>query len=100
MAICASATFVITADGYARSDGVVILYLQRAKDAKRCYATVVKAESKQIGNQENGYAEISSSNVSNILEHFYSECNIDVKEVDYVEAYGCAKKVIINAAPI
>lgn len=86
-------TFNFTASGYARSDGVVVLYIQQACDAKRSYATIVNVKTKYNGNQSAGYLDKSSLNMTNFINEFYAECEVNPEDVEFVEGYGCANKV-------
>ena len=41
-------------DGYCRSEGVVVVYLQKRSNAKRIYCTVVHSKTNSDGNKEQG----------------------------------------------
>ncbi len=45
---------VILGNGYCRSEAVVAIYLQKEKDAKRVYATVVHSRNNCDGNKKEG----------------------------------------------
>ncbi|XP_025160329.1 fatty acid synthase-like [Harpegnathos saltator] len=55
--------------GYMRSEATVVIYLQKAKNAKRIYATLVYSK-------------------TNCDEDFYDECGITPEELSYIEAHG------------
>ena len=44
----------ISGDGYCRSEGIVAIYLQKHKDAKRIYSTIVHSKTNSDGNKEQG----------------------------------------------
>lgn len=82
----------ITANGGCRSEGVVSFFLQKAKDAKRNYATVVTVTSDCLG-----LRACSLINFDNLLSerllNFYKNNNIDPDEIAYLEADGSGFKV-------
>ncbi|RZB84952.1 fatty acid synthase, partial [Asbolus verrucosus] len=80
------------AQGYARSDGIVVLYIQRASEARRCYATIVNCATQFDGNREGTLIDIDANNMAEFINDFYEECKVDPNEVEFVEAYGCALK--------
>nr|QCW07585.1 fatty acid synthase 5 [Blattella germanica] len=80
------------ADGYARSEGVVAMFLQRARDARRIYATVVNAEFDAFGNRDIGYTTPYGAPLANLMKHFYDSCGIDPNDIDYLEAEGLGTK--------
>lgn len=51
---CQIATFILTGNGYCRSEAVVMVFLQKSADAKRIYATVVHSGNNADGNKEQG----------------------------------------------
>jgi len=76
------------ADGYLRSEAVVTVYLQRLKNAKRVYATIVNVNANSDGYKEQGITFPSSEMQIKLLEEVYEECNISPATLDYVEAHG------------
>jgi hypothetical protein len=44
--------FFISGDGYCRSEGIIAIYLQKHKDAKRIYSTIVHSKTNSDGNKE------------------------------------------------
>ncbi|PSN47327.1 hypothetical protein C0J52_04406 [Blattella germanica] len=81
-----------SSDGYARSEGVVAMFLQRARDARRIYATVVNAEFDAFGNRDIGYTTPYGAPLANLMKHFYDSCGIDPNDIDYLEAEGLGTK--------
>ena len=66
--------FFLAANGYARSEAVIIVYLQKAKDARRVYATVIHAKTNCDGYKEQGITYPSGPLQQRLLEEFYEEC--------------------------
>lgn len=82
--------FSFTADGYARSEAVSVMLLQRARDARRCHATIVNVMNRSMTRSNNLYFEPNQDSWKELFEKFYAECNIDPKEVVYLESDGTA----------
>jgi fatty acid synthase len=86
--------FVIcTANGYARSEAACVMFLQKARDAKRVYATVVHAKNSSDGFKDQGILHPSRNSQKLLLEQCYQECGTDPRTVKYFEAHGTATKV-------
>lgn len=81
------------AHGYARSDGVVILFLQKASEAKRSYGSIIHLKTEFNGGTNDELLKISSPLMTDFLKNFYSDCPVKPEEIDYVETYGCGVKV-------
>ncbi|XP_038216620.1 fatty acid synthase-like [Zerene cesonia] len=88
-------SFDKNACGCAKSEAINVLFVQKAKDARRIYAEVVYAKSEFSGfvNGQNGpkygfYRE--PEKLESFLNQFYKEAQVDPKEVQYVEAAGSA----------
>ncbi|XP_070161148.1 fatty acid synthase-like [Polyergus mexicanus] len=88
--VCRS--FDENANGYMRSETISIIYLQKAKKAKRIYATVVYAKTNCDGYKEQGITFPSSKMQGALLQEFYDECGISSSCVNYMEAHGTATK--------
>ncbi|XP_017779765.1 PREDICTED: fatty acid synthase-like isoform X2 [Nicrophorus vespilloides] len=84
--------FDADASGYARSDGIIVMYIQRAEDAKRAYATIVGTATQFNGHREGTLMEVDRPSMVSFMQEFYSNCKIDPKDVDLVECYGCGIK--------
>ena len=82
-----------TADGYARSEAVCVIFLQKARDAKRVYAKVVHAKTNCDGYKEEGISFPSRLLQTQLLEQFYEECCINPASVDFIEAHATGTKV-------
>lgn len=86
--------FDADAKGYARSEGVVILYIQRSVDARRHYASVVNVATRFDGTTADSFLSIDEDNMVKFLEEFYEKCKVKPNDVEFVETYGCALKEI------
>lgn len=76
-----------------RSEAITVAFLQKAKDAKRIYATLVHAKTNCDGFKEQGVTFPSSHVQSVLLDEFYLECGIPPSKVSYVEAHGTGTRV-------
>jgi fatty acid synthase, animal type len=80
--------FDINATGYTRSEAVSILFLQKAKDAKRVYGSVVYSKTNYDGYKADGIIHPCSYMEAQLLTEFYQDIGIDPASVAYVEANG------------
>ncbi|XP_067204477.1 fatty acid synthase-like [Linepithema humile] len=85
--------FDTAASGYSRSEAVSVVYLQKAKNAKRIYAICKQIKLNNDGYKEQGITFPSSHMQSALLTEFYNECKIPPSDLDYIEAHGTATKV-------
>ncbi|XP_014482327.1 PREDICTED: fatty acid synthase-like [Dinoponera quadriceps] len=74
--------------GYMRSEAIAIVYLQKAKDARRIYATYVYAKTNSDGFKQEGITYPSFSMQKKLLEEFYNECDVAPEMLSYMEAHG------------
>ncbi|KMQ82768.1 fatty acid synthase, partial [Lasius niger] len=81
-------SFDITADGYVRAEAVVAIYLQKATNARRIYATVINTAINTDGYKSKDIINPSSDMQYLMLREIYSEAGINPEDVDYVEAHG------------
>nr|XP_012224502.1 PREDICTED: fatty acid synthase-like [Linepithema humile] len=82
-----------TANGYTRSEAATVLYLQKAKNAKRVYAICKHIKLNNDGYKEEGITYPSTHMQSALLTEFYNECGVSPTCLDYVEAHGTGTKV-------
>ncbi|XP_011705048.1 PREDICTED: fatty acid synthase-like, partial [Wasmannia auropunctata] len=80
------------ANGYCRSETVAVIYLQKAKHAKRIYGTCPHIKLNNDGYKEEGITYPSTLMQSTLLMEFYNECGISKLCLDYIEAHGTATK--------
>lgn len=81
------------ANGYCRSEAIATIFLQKSKDAKRIYSTVVHVKTNCDGFKEEGITFPSAALQHRLLREFYEECNVDPSTVAWVEAHGTGTKV-------
>ncbi|XP_046963777.1 fatty acid synthase-like [Vanessa cardui] len=89
--ICNS--FDNSANGYARSEAIVVCFLQKAKDSRRVYAQVVHAKTNCDGYKEHGISYPSGDMQRVLIDEFYEECSIKPTALEYLEAHGTGTKV-------
>lgn len=85
--------FDASGNGYVRSEGVVVILLQKASEAKRIYATVVHSKANTDGFKEQGITFPSGHIQKKLLEDIYKEAAINPADVAFVEAHGTGTKV-------
>ncbi len=76
-----------------RSEAIVVIYLQKACDAKRIYASVVNARTNTDGNKDEGITFPSGACQKRLIQEVYAEVNVNPADVAYVEAHGTGTKV-------
>lgn len=85
--------FDASGNGYVRSEGAVVVLLQKASASKRVYATVLGAKTNTDGNKEQGITFPSGGMQNRLIREVYDEIGIKPEEVSYVEAHGTGTKV-------
>ncbi|KYN04769.1 Fatty acid synthase [Cyphomyrmex costatus] len=80
-------------NGYSRSEAIVVIYLQKAKNAKRIYAICPHIKLNSDGYKEEGITHPSLLMQSALLKECYKECGIPTTCLDYIEAHGTGTKV-------
>ncbi|XP_044764314.1 fatty acid synthase-like [Coccinella septempunctata] len=86
-------TFDESGDGYARSEAIACILLQKAKDSRRIYATMLHAKTNCDGYKEQGITYPSGETQTKLLTEFYNECNVDPRSLSFLEAHGTGTKV-------
>ncbi|XP_015515781.2 fatty acid synthase [Neodiprion lecontei] len=86
-------SFDADANGYVRSETISVIFLQKAKNAKRIYAKVVHTKTNCDGFKEQGITFPSTVMQSALLQQFYKECRVSPSSLAYVEAHGTGTKV-------
>lgn len=76
-----------SADGYCRSEAIVVTLLERRDLAKRIYATVVACKSNSDGYKEEGITFPSMDSQRKLIEQVYSEAQINPADIGYIEAH-------------
>ncbi|XP_011503082.1 PREDICTED: fatty acid synthase-like [Ceratosolen solmsi marchali] len=86
-------SFDDAADGYARSEAICVVFLQKAKEAKRIYATLVHGKLNCDGFKEQGITFPSTRMQSLLFKECYMECGIPPTMINYIEAHGTGTRV-------
>lgn len=76
-----------SAAGFCKAESIGILYLQRARDARRVYARVVNVRSNHDGSKPLFLSPHGPSQAK-LLKMVYDEANIDVNSVAWIEAHA------------
>ncbi|XP_076294356.1 fatty acid synthase-like isoform X2 [Lasioglossum baleicum] len=90
---CRCKSFDAKANGYVRSEAISVIFLQKAKDAKRIYATVVYTKTNCDGYKEQGISFPASAIQKKLLEEFYRDCKLPPTILSYLEAHGTGTSV-------
>lgn len=85
--------FDVSGDGYVRAEAVVAIYLQKAKDARRVYATVVHTKTNTDGYKSQGITYPNGEMQNRLMREIYHEAGINPADVSYLEAHGTGTKV-------
>ncbi|XP_067207658.1 fatty acid synthase-like isoform X2 [Linepithema humile] len=88
-----SRPFDTDASGYSRSEAVSVVYLQKAKNAKRIYAICKQIKLNNDGYKEEGITYPSTHMQSALLTEVYNECKVPPSDLDYIETHATATKV-------
>lgn len=81
------------ASGYVRSEAISVILLQKAKDAKRIYATVEYSKTNCDGYKLEGITYPSSHMQEKLLNEFYKDIELDPSTINYVEAHSTGTAV-------
>lgn len=74
--------------GYTRSEAVNVVFLQKARDAKRIYANVVLTKTNNDGFKTQGLTYPNHETQVDLLNSFYEQLQMDPRAVGFVEAHG------------
>uniref|UniRef100_A0A2A4JVR3 Ketosynthase family 3 (KS3) domain-containing protein n=1 Tax=Heliothis virescens TaxID=7102 RepID=A0A2A4JVR3_HELVI len=76
-------------DGFVRAEAVNLIFLQKAKDAKRIYAEIHHIKGKYFTRPDANFLPIRKpKDLEQFLEEFYAEVKVSPCDVEYIEAYG------------
>ncbi|GAU91939.1 hypothetical protein RvY_04096 [Ramazzottius varieornatus] len=81
------------ADGYVRAEAIVCIMLQKRKDARRVYATLLHSKINNDGFKEQGITFPCTESQGQLIREVYAEAGIDPEDVEYVEAHGTGTKI-------
>lgn len=76
------------ANGYTRSESVCVVFLQKARDAKRIYGTVVYSKANCDGFKEEGITYPSGKVQAELFTEFYREIGVNPRDVNFIEAHS------------
>ena len=83
-----------SADGYARSEAAIAIFIQKESDARRSYGRIVNIGSRTDGFKHEGLNHPSGKIQERLLRELYEEVGIDpVTQVSYVDAHGTGTPV-------
>ncbi|XP_011695797.1 PREDICTED: fatty acid synthase [Wasmannia auropunctata] len=85
--------FDASGDGYVRAEAVVAIYLQKAKDARRVYATMIHTKANTDGYKSQGITYPNGEMQNRLMREMYNEAGINPADVSYVESHGTGTKV-------
>lgn len=85
--------FDSSGNGYVRSEAAVVIYLQKSRDARRVYATVVNSKVNTDGYKDQGITFPNGNMQNKLMREVYNEAGINPADVAYVEAHGTGTKV-------
>ncbi|XP_055377679.1 fatty acid synthase isoform X2 [Condylostylus longicornis] len=76
------------ASGYTRSEAINCCFLQRKKNAKRIYATLIYSKTNCDGHKVEGITYPSGQIQEILLKDFYKDCQISPAKLGYLEAHS------------
>lgn len=79
--------------GYVRSEAVSAIFLQKSKDARRVYATVIHSKTNTDGSKVEGITFPNGQMQNKLMREVYAEAGVNPADVAYVEAHGTGTKV-------
>lgn len=79
--------------GYVRSDGCVVIFLQRASKARRIYSSILNVRTNTDGSKEQGITFPDGKMQNRLIRETYEEIGLNPADVVYVEAHGTGTKV-------
>lgn len=85
--------FDASGDGYVRAETISAVYIQKAKDAKRVYATILGTKANTDGYKEQGIGFPSGRMQLKLMRELYAEEKVNPAEIQYVEAHGTGTSV-------
>ncbi|XP_018303406.1 fatty acid synthase [Mycetomoellerius zeteki] len=85
--------FDASGNGYVRSEAIVAIYLQKAKDARRVYATVIHTKTNTDGYKSQGITYPNGEMQNQLMREMYNEVGLNPADVSYVETHGTGTKV-------
>lgn len=81
-------SFDSSANGYVRAEAVSTIFLRKARDARRVYASVVHIKTSEEGYKSEDVTCSDGKIQKQLMQEAYTECGINPTDVSYVEAHG------------
>lgn len=78
-------------NGYARSEAVAAIFIQKEKDAFRVYAKVLHGKTNCDGYKEMGITYPSGDDQCDLMTDVWREMGINPVEVSYLESHGTGR---------
>ncbi|CAL1277493.1 unnamed protein product [Larinioides sclopetarius] len=88
-----SIPFDAKSDGMIKAEAVTALFLQKAKVARRVYATIPAVRCYSAGHVPEGISVPSDAMQKKIMLDTLKEANVDIRDIDFVEAHGTGTQV-------
>lgn len=90
-----SQPFDKNSSGYVRAEACCAIYLQKAVNAKRIYATIVSSKTNNDGFKREGPMHPSANMQQKLYESVYCDesIKVDINMVDYIEAHATSTQV-------
>lgn len=90
-----SQPFDKNSSGYVRAEACCAIYLQKAENARRIYATVVSSKTNNDGFKREGPMVPSANMQKKLYESVYEDgrIKIDINEIEYIEAHATSTQV-------
>ncbi|XP_021358822.1 fatty acid synthase-like [Mizuhopecten yessoensis] len=85
-------SFDAEGNGYCRSEGIVVVYLQKEKSALRLYSRLIHSKTNCDGGKDQGITFPSGAIQKSLIQDVYSEACVCPSTVAYVEAHGTGTK--------
>ena len=94
-----------SADGYVKTEGCTVIVLQKASEAKRCYASVVNIGANVDGYKVQGITYPSLESQSILMRSTLEQVNVNPNDIYFMEVHGtgtqagdqCEMSAIANA---
>ena len=83
------------ADGNTRSDGLAVLFLQRASNAKRVYQEVINVRTEAVPSFHHNLLFYPTAEAqSRVVKEVLADSNVKPDDINFVETTGSAIKVV------
>lgn len=86
-------TFDATGDGYVRAETISAVFLQKSRNARRVYATLINSGVNCDGNKAMGITFPDGNMQNRLMREVYNEIKMNPLNVTYMESHGTGTKV-------